>query len=276
MNLKKLYIFTGKGGVGKTALSLAFCKYLQSQNKKVLLVYYKGSSIQSGKAPQKPEALEEMAQKLGVPLKGLDLIESAQEYVGRKLKSETMAKWVIKTPFFKALINMIPGFSYVIYLGRTLEFLKRDPELTIVIDSPSSGHAVTMLEATHNFSEIFSSGLLFEDTQKMIDTMFKENFMQINIVTLPTLMAVNEAIELRATLTEIAPMATKIICNNSFLQMEGIDQMETPGFLQEKISNEEKVINTLGSQISTFIGHVPSVNMQTVAEEIVPSMKNLI
>ena len=33
--IKRLYIFTGKGGVGKTTLSFSFAKYLKEQGKKL-------------------------------------------------------------------------------------------------------------------------------------------------------------------------------------------------------------------------------------------------
>ena len=36
-DLKRFYLFTGKGGVGKTTLALSFCKFLEQNQKKISL-----------------------------------------------------------------------------------------------------------------------------------------------------------------------------------------------------------------------------------------------
>jgi GTPase SAR1 family protein len=171
-NLKRLYIFTGKGGVGKTTLSFSFTKYLQdihhnnteTKHKKVKYIYFKTSSLSDKETTLDPMIAE--AETLGIQTIGLDLLESAEIYVGKKLKSLTLGKWIVKTPFFKAIVNMIPGFNYLIYLGQILEILNDNKDLTLILDSPSSGHALTMLESTHNFRDIFESGIIFDDTNE--------------------------------------------------------------------------------------------------------------
>ena len=220
---KRLYIITGKGGVGITALSLAFTKYLRTQGVKANYLNFTTANLDKPK-----HDIQEIiqAKKMDVPLTALNLYDCASGYVAKKLKSQTIAKFVVKTPFFKALISMIPGFNYTIYLGQALELLKQDPDQVFVLDSPSSGHAITMLEATKNFGEIFQSGYLFDDTQKMLSHIYAPGFAQINILTLPILMAVNEAMELKEQLKSIAPIDSKVVCNNSFARLEGATEMD--------------------------------------------------
>lgn len=271
---KNLYIFTGKGGVGKTTLSFSFAKYLKNQNKKVKYIYFKTGSI-SDEAKTIDQG-QSLGAELGIDCVGLDLKECSQGYISKKMKSETIGKWVVKTPFFKALINMIPGFNYLIYLGRILEYIHEDPELIIIIDSPSSGHALTMLEATHNFSEIFQSGIVFDDTKKMIDLMFGKNFLQVNIITLPTLMSVHESLELDESLQKITKIDSKIICNNSYHGLEGVNESQLPQFLENKINNEHQVIKEYKDSIATFISHSPSLNAEQIVEDLVPVMDKLV
>jgi arsenite-transporting ATPase len=272
--IKNLYIFTGKGGVGKTTLSFSFAKYLQEQGRKVKYVYFESSSMSNSQSPI--DQGQELGRSLGIDSIALDLKECAQGYVSKKLKSETIGKWVIKTPFFKALINMIPGFNYLIYLGRILEYLNEDPDLTLVLDSPSSGHALTMLEATHNFSEIFQSGIVFDDTKKMIDLMFSENFLQVNILTIPTMMAVHESQDLDNSLQKITQINSKIICNNTFHDLEGIEDANLPDFLKSKIENELQVVKEHSSLIAAYVSHSPSISKEQISKDLVPSMKSLV
>ena len=271
-NLKRLYIFTGKGGVGKSTLSLSFVQSLSNNNAKY--VYFKSSSL--NKKEEISDPLIAQAKELGIPTLGLDLEQAAQSYISKKLKSQTLGKWVLKTPFFKALINMIPGFNYLIYLGQILELLNDDPSLTLVLDSPSSGHALTMLEATHNFKDIFQSGVVFEDTKKMIDLMFGDNFLKVNIITLPTLMAVNEAQELDESLQKITKIDTEIICNNCFKNIPNIEKSTLPEFLINKIDNEQQVSDSFSDILDTYIPHIPTNTTHKLLKELVPSMKNLV
>ncbi len=272
--LKRFYIFTGKGGVGKTTLSLAFVKHLSDQNKKAKYAYFQTSSI--GDTPTRSEAIVDEAQSLGIDCLPLNLNQSAEIYIGKKLKSQTLGKWVIKTPFFKALINMIPGFNYLIYLGQILELLNEDPSLIIVLDSPSSGHALTMLEATHNFRDIFQAGIVFEDTKKMIDLLYKENFMKLNIVALPAQMAINESIELEAKLQAIQKIETSLIVNNTYKDINNIEGAALPDFLREKIENEKELCKKHEKQIDITIAHSIESTSQSLINSIVPSMKNLV
>lgn len=272
--LKRLYIFTGKGGVGKTTLSFAFCEHLRQQGYKVAYLYFKTGSISENQ--KELDQGQKLGKQLGIDSLGLDLKQCAQEYISRKMKSATIGKWTVRTPFFKALLNMIPGFSYLIYLGRALEYLKEDPKLIIVLDSPSSGHALTMLQATHNFREVFQSGLVFDDAQKMIDMMFKPGFMKVNIITLPTLMAVHEGLELQRDLKQIDDINTDVFCNNSYHNLEGVETSELPPFLRQKIENEYQVASEYKADISAFIDHSMSLSPEQVIKDIVPSMKNLV
>lgn len=244
-NQKRFYIVTGKGGVGKTFASFALAKRLidDGHNAKYL-------TFSSGKIEKKSN---DSSPKYGIPHIELNLQECATEYVARKMKSETIAKWVVKTPFFRALINMLPGFSYLIYLGKTVDLLQKDPGLTLILDSPSSGHALTMFESTVNYQEIFQSGLLFDDTNKVINQLYSDNFTKTIIISLPTMMALNESIELKEEINQIQYIDTTIACNNIMSKIDGLILEKLPKILQDKLSNEKEVLSKFTEHIASSI-----------------------
>lgn len=270
-NKKRFYIFTGKGGVGKTTLALSFCKFLESKNKKYIYAYIKNSKIDSSSKPL-DESIH-LAKELGINTLGLDLLDCSRGYISKKLKSKTIASWIIKTPFFQSLINMIPGFSYVIYLGQLLEMLVDDPELTITLDSPSSGHALTMLESTKNFNEIFQDGTVYEDTNKMLKVLQANDFTKINIITLPTLLAIHEGEELKESLNKVHNFSTDIYSNNCL--NEYLNE-ELPDFLQAKIKNEKQAISENKEHIKNQIAYSMAHSSKEVIKDLVPSMQNLV
>ncbi len=267
---KRFYIFTGKGGVGKSTLALSFTQSLVRNNLNAKYIYFKSNKLDES-APQETELLN-TAKSVGIPLVGLDLLECAQEYIAKKLGSKTIASWIVKTPFFRSLINMIPGFNYVIYLGQILQFLEDNPSLILVLDSPSSGHAVTMLEATKNFNQIFESGLVYDDTQKMLNYLHAPGYVKINIITLPSLLAIQEAKELQENILNIHHFDNEIYCNNSLANWKS---ELLPQILKEKISNEESALASVDKDINATIPLSLKTSSSAVVLDLVQWMDKL-
>lgn len=144
---KRLYIFTGKGGVGKTSLATAMTKHLE----------HIGLHAQYNSFYQDPE--KSLWKELSLPVFDIELFSSAETYIARKLKSTTVASWIMKTHFFKSLFQMVPGLGHMILLGNIIDELEQNPELVIVLDSPASGHALTMFESSSNFKKFFAPDL---------------------------------------------------------------------------------------------------------------------
>ena len=160
---KRLYIFTGKGGVGKTSLAMAMTKHLEAL----------GLNPKYNSFFQDPD--RSLWKKLNLPVLDIDLNTSAEMYIGRKLNSKTIASWIMKTHFFKSLFQMIPGLGHMILLGHIIDDLEKDPKLIIVLDSPASGHALTMFESSSNFKKIFRAGMIVKDIDKMHAFLSAEN-----------------------------------------------------------------------------------------------------
>src|SRR6476469_5824361 len=97
-NPRRLYIFTGKGGVGKTTLSKAFVKYLVEHDHEAVYLTFQNSSLgdsHSGNSEKTVNGIREIS---------LDLEESARGYIEKRLNSKMISSWIVKTPFFRALI----------------------------------------------------------------------------------------------------------------------------------------------------------------------------
>lgn len=216
---------------------MSFAKYLKEvENRKIL--------YNSFDQPLPQKALNE----LDIPYFELCMNTSAKEYVARKLHSETVAKWIMKTPFFSSLFDMLPGLGHMILLGHIINRLEEDPELTIVIDSPSSGHAITMFESPLNFRDMFKTGLIVEDIDRMENFLFENDHLQVFIAGLPTLMATGEARDLACEL-EKRNVKDPIYLLNDLLSLNiGVTNStsdELPHFIQTKCELEKEVESTL-------------------------------
>ena len=200
INPKRLYVFTGKGGVGKTTLALAMTKYLRDLGKNTSYIYFEKN------------VSTEIYHKLKISYEELELKNCVEGYMAKKLGSRVVASWINKTPFFNALLNMVPGFNYIIFLGYLLdEKIKQQEDHIVVLDSPSSGHAITMFEACFNFKEIFQSGALVDDINKMLDFIYRPELLKVIICSLPTMMAMGESFELEDHLKNLISRIQKLL-----------------------------------------------------------------
>jgi arsenite-transporting ATPase len=192
------------------------------------------------------------------------------------LNSKLIAGWIVKTPFFRALINMVPGFNYLIYLGKVLEMGKDNPRMIVVLDAPASGHALTMVESTTNFQQIFESGIIFEDTHKMLSRLNDPSYTKIHIVSLPSQMSWQEAIELKTGLNERTPVEVHITVNNCLYPLVEQNLSDLPPGLKEKALNEKQLIDHHQAEMQCILPHSLGTNSKTVELDLVGSLSKLI
>lgn len=268
---RRLYIFTGKGGVGKTTLSKAFVRCLIEHDHEAVYLTFKNAAITEHQKDPTSEKLVE-----GIREISLDLEDCARGYIEKRLNSKLIASWVVRTPFFRALVNMVPGFNYLIFLGKVLEMGRDNPRLIVVLDAPASGHALTMVESTTNFQQIFESGIIFDDTHKMLSRLNDPDYTKIHVVSLPSQMSWQEAIELKAGLKERTPVEVDISVNNALFPLVEGKLEQLPAGLREKALNEKRLIEEHQSEVRCILTHSLGVNSKAVELDLVGSLSNLI
>lgn len=259
----RLQIVTGKGGVGKTTFALALTKKLQNQGLK--------SAYTSFELP----ANEKFCKDLAIDFINLKIPDSVEEYIAKKLNSKIAAKWICKTPFFNSLVEMLPGLTSLILLGHILDLLEKDPDLYIVIDSPASGHTITLFESTHNFKKIFKEGPLVKDINKMHTMLNDSNFTKLSILAIPTEMGIQEAKELKDELSKLSVPAPSIYINDSYSKMantKSFDLEKLPSFLKQKIENEQSILSNLKLPI---IEHLLEQDDKKFVLEFLENLKEL-
>lgn len=254
----RLIIVTGKGGVGKSTLAMAITQALKENGKKV---YYN-----SFDQPVNHALLTE----LKIPHFELELESSAKTYMAKKLGSETIAGWILKTPFFNSLFHMLPGLGHMILLGNIINKLEEDPELTIVLDSPSSGHAITMMESPSNFREMFRTGLIVKDIDRMEDFIFNNQRMKVIITALPTSMAVQEAKDLKEQLTKRHVKEFSMVINDLLYlspSLKDVPKEDQPEFIRKRCQLEEELLEE-HSEGWSYIPHFAHDNSEDIVTDL--------
>lgn len=255
----RLHVVTGKGGVGKTVIALALCQALKAQNKKVLYL-----NIQDLPA-------DNVLKELGISIWELNTIDSAKLYIAKKLGSQTIAEWIMRTPFFKSLFHMLPSLGHLIILGHIIERLEKDPELHLIFDSPSSGHVLGLFESTSNYKSMFKSGLIVEDINRMERFLANESNVLIHIISLPTQMALQEGVELKQELSSRIKAPLEVTFNDCYSlcpELQGLNE-GLPPILQQKIALEKEILKDRTEQKIPHFTSLDLIETATlIAQEI--------
>ena len=244
---------------------MAFTKHLQK----------KGVNVKYNCFYQQPEKALEKA--IALPTLEINIETSAEIYIGRKLNSTFIASWIMKTHFFKSLFQMVPGLGHMILLGYLIDELEKDPSLIIVLDSPASGHALTMFESTSNFKTIFKNGLVVKDIDKMQQFLSGPNNLKTFVVTLATELGLSEALDLKNELENNLPDTeahAHLLVNDSFkkfFEIKSVDEKILPPFLTQKIELEKSIV----AQHFT-LPHIDNDDMPKTVMELSVLMEGLV
>ncbi|MBF0359619.1 MAG: AAA family ATPase [Oligoflexia bacterium] len=266
-NIKRLYLFSGKGGVGKTTTSIAFANYLKlKKDQNVLYLTFDNTS-----------AISQLMNDLNINYQELDFFDNVTKYIESKFNS-LVAKTITHNSFFKATTNMVPGVQYIIHLGHIINELEKNPNIIAVFDAPSSGHLLVMLESLNTFGNIFKSGIIFNDILKVQNYLGDKSFSKINLCTLPSYMSVNEALDTKNKVTVLNSKSinTNIFINSSYLLMKEVkDIIQLPLFLADKIRIETEILNENKNHITTSFPFITETNYSDIINELTPLMGSL-
>ncbi|OFW36161.1 MAG: hypothetical protein A3J28_01580 [Acidobacteria bacterium RIFCSPLOWO2_12_FULL_60_22] len=215
-----LTIFCGKGGVGKTTLSLAYALRHANQGRTSLVVT-------SHPLPELAVSvsLAGLKEKLPVAAANLFVIhvdprEILNSEVEQQIPSKLLAEAVLSSRIYQSLVEVAPGLKEIAFLGRLQQLAEeRSPDETarkfdlLVWDAPATGHFLQTLNVSKNF-DLYLSGP-FALLGKQLTEFFSDpsNFALIPVTTLEE-MAVEETIELCEKLVgELTMRPRCVICN---------------------------------------------------------------
>src|SRR5580700_8685136 len=204
----RIIVVCGKGGVGKTTLSLALGLKHANQGRRVVIV-------SSHPLPELAIAvsLEGVATRFPAAARNLFVVhlnpqELIQEIVEQNFPVQMVAQAILNSSIFKNLVEVAPGLKEFYFLARLQQLAERKataagasgPDYELLIwDAPASGHFLSTLRSARAF-ESFLSGPLASAGAEM-DRFFSNSAnMQILAVTPLEEMAITETVEMTESL----------------------------------------------------------------------------
>lgn len=205
---KRLWIVSGKGGVGKSTISAALALRSARAGRRTLVCEVNTQErisrfLERPPAGPKVTLLEENLWAVDVRPQ-----EAMREYALMTLRFETIYKTVFENRLVRYFLRFIPSLQELVMLGKILYHLQeklpdgKDRYETIVLDAPATGHAITFLNVPQVLLRTVPPGPLAREALKMKDLLVDPRITAAVLVAMPEELPVNEALELHAALKD--------------------------------------------------------------------------
>lgn len=200
---KRFVFFSGKGGVGKTAMSAAFALSCAQRGERTLLIELnvkdKVSSLFG------TEQIGTEIKRIDENLYAVNVTPAAamEEYALMILKVRLIYRAVFENRVVRSFLRVIPGLNELVMLGKAYYHVMETDEQgkpvwdKIVVDAPATGHGIFLLRIPSVITSLISSGLMYEEARRIEELLQDPERTAINLVTLAEELPVNETMMLR-------------------------------------------------------------------------------
>lgn len=170
----KIHFFTGKGGVGKSTLSIAFARELAKAGHKTLWLEFSQTPTVKHfpelKLEFKPQEVSENLS--AASWNGEDCL---QEFVRHSVKLRMIFEAFYRSKAINALIKAAPALREISFLGYLTSHLRQnEPSLDfdqVVVDAPSTGHFLACLKVPGALLDVSDFGPMGKQCRGILDVL---------------------------------------------------------------------------------------------------------
>jgi Oxyanion-translocating ATPase len=219
---RKLWIVTGKGGVGKTTLTAALGLFAASQGFRTLVVEthgltHLGEILEKGRVGYEPARVRE-----NLYLVQLTAEQAFEEYVLQQVKLKVIYNTVFNNRYVRHFIDAAPGLHELLTIGKIWSLVSSPPGFgpkknfdLVIVDAPATGHGLSLLTVARVVADAVRIGPLKSKAEEILQLLQNSSLTMTWLATLPEEMPVNEALEMAEKLESEAKVQLGPVLMNS-------------------------------------------------------------
>ncbi len=198
---QRILIVTGKGGVGKTTVSLAIATAAARAGKRVILTETSGATTVPAVFGMPSKGYTPMELRPNLWTLSITPEAAIEDYVVQQIKVRALFKLVFRNRIMGPFVDAVPGLHDAVQLGKIFDLEREETRGRptwdlIVVDAPATGHGLTMLTSARSLMDLTRAGPLHEGVRRVDTVLGNPDKTGLVLVALPEEMPVNETLEL--------------------------------------------------------------------------------
>ena len=231
---KRLIFVTGKGGVGKSTVSVSLGLAAAQRGKRAIVCEIGSQEHLSRVFHRAQVGFHEVQMADSLWAISIDPDESMREYVLLQLKVRAMRDILFKSRVFTYLTAATPGLKELVTIGKIWELAQparkvkksRNYDL-VIVDAPATGHGIGFLQTPRTFANIARVGPIHSQAQELHRFITDQEATGTAIVSLPEEMPVNETAGLEHELREgVGVSVDRVYMNALYPERFSADEAE--------------------------------------------------
>ena len=180
-----LYV-TGKGGTGKTTVAAALAIAAAARGRSVLVCEVDGADRLAGALRGRP----------GVAHLSIDPRQALKEWMRAQPGGAVAAATLGRSRAFTRFVDAAPGTKELVTIGKAADLARDRVHDLVIVDGPSTGHALGMLATPRTVGHVAPVGPIGEQAQALHDFLVDSSRTGYIGVSLPEEMSLHELFEL--------------------------------------------------------------------------------
>jgi anion-transporting ArsA/GET3 family ATPase len=229
---QRLVIVTGKGGVGKSTVSLALGLAAAASGKRTIVCEVAAQESLSRIFHHAEVGFREVEMADNLWAISIDPDESMREYVLLQLKVRAMRDLLFRSRIFTYLAAATPGLRELVTIGKIWELAQLDRKVPsgrkydlVVVDAPATGQGIGFLQTPRTFANVARVGPIAGQAQALDAFITNHRKTGTAIVALPEEMPVNETAALERDLADSVGVAVdRVYMNGLYPERFGADE----------------------------------------------------
>ncbi len=219
---KRIVFVTGKGGVGKTTVSLALGLAAAARGKRTIVCEVAAQEHTSKIFHRAEVGFHEVEMAEDLWAISIDPDNSLREYLLLQLKLRAMRDLLVRSKIFNYFAAATPGLRELLTIGKIWELSRAERKVKkgrkydlVIVDAPATGHGIGFLETPRSFASIARVGPIHSQALALDAMITDHDATGAVIVAIPEEMPVNESALLEGKLTNDVGVAVDRVYMNA-------------------------------------------------------------
>jgi anion-transporting ArsA/GET3 family ATPase len=217
-----LLFVTGKGGVGKSTVSVALGLAAAARGMRTIVCEVSSQEHASRIFHRAAVGFHEVEMADGLWTISIDPDHSLREYLLLQLKVRAMRDLLVRSRIFNYFAAATPGLRELVTIGKIWELSQLDRKVKkgrkydlVIVDAPATGQGIGFLQTPRTFASIARVGPIRAQAEALNGMITDHGHTGVAIVAFPEEMPVNESAALERELADEIGVAVDAIYMNA-------------------------------------------------------------